>query len=200
MLKRLRAVNFLSLQDLELNLGLTNVFVGPNMAGKSNIFECLKFLTSIATSGLIKAMIGRNGFPEVVWKGPSGNHKISISFSGETKTLERESSYDYELTILVSQTGFTSIEYEHLSATVNGRRSVLAEMKNGQGSINRLDGTKVADTTGSPVSSILELAMPGWEGFAFKNYVASWRYYKLSPIVMKQANAAVLQSFLQEHG
>lgn len=44
MLTRLQAQNFKNLRRLDLPLGPVNVLVGPNMGGKSNILDVLRFL------------------------------------------------------------------------------------------------------------------------------------------------------------
>ncbi|MFQ5664203.1 MAG: AAA family ATPase [Terriglobia bacterium] len=201
MLKTLRVKNYLSLRDLDLELTGRNVLVGPNMAGKSNLVDCLRFLTQVAQMGLIKAFIDRGGFSEVVWKGTPTGHRISISLSGEEQAEgEPTARYQYEISILGSPTGFTSIEREQLTVETNGRTFTLADLKHGQGSINRLDGSKVSESTGGPTVSALELSIPGWEGMKVKEHIASWRFYKLVPEAMKQANAAVAQNFLTERG
>src|SRR5271170_1225971 len=75
MLKRIKARNFLSLRDIDLELGPRNVFVGPNMSGKSNLIESLKFLQESVgrapddATSLQQAFSKRGSFDEVVWKG-----------------------------------------------------------------------------------------------------------------------------------
>lgn len=201
MLKRLRVKNYLSLRDVDLELTKRNILVGPNMAGKSNLVDCLRFLTQIAQQGLIKAFIDRHAFSEVVWKGTPPEHRISISLDGEER-LEGEppARHHYEISILGSEKGFVSVETEMLSVERNGRVFILADLKNGQGRINRLDGSKVSETTGGPTVSVLELSVPEWEGMRIKQHVASWHYYKLVPENMKVQNAAISQNFLQERG
>ncbi len=49
MLRRLKVKNYKSLRNLDLRLGRLNVLVGPNAAGKSNILDCLAFLSELAT-------------------------------------------------------------------------------------------------------------------------------------------------------
>ena len=46
MIKQLRVRNFLSLKDVDLELGTRNLLVGPNMSGKSNLIDCFRFLTT----------------------------------------------------------------------------------------------------------------------------------------------------------
>ena len=39
MIKRLQVKNYKSLKDLDLELNRTNILVGPNMSGKSNLID-----------------------------------------------------------------------------------------------------------------------------------------------------------------
>jgi len=67
-LNKLIIKNYKSIQDIELNLGNLNVFVGPNNAGKSNILDCLKFLAEFILKGT-EAINLRGGFSNIVWNG-----------------------------------------------------------------------------------------------------------------------------------
>jgi len=49
--RRLRIKNFLSIRDVDLELGKLSVFVGPNSSGKSNIVRALQLLTNHARLG-----------------------------------------------------------------------------------------------------------------------------------------------------
>ncbi|MHB8381688.1 MAG: AAA family ATPase [Candidatus Binataceae bacterium] len=62
MIKSLRVKNFLSLRNVDLNT--RNVLVGPNMSGKSNVIDCLKFLSQLASSGLRDALFVSAGGTE----------------------------------------------------------------------------------------------------------------------------------------
>jgi predicted ATPase len=44
------------------------------------------------------------------------------------------------------------------------------------------------------------MSIPGWKGMEVKNFIASWRYYNLIPILMKSVNPAVEQRFLTQTG
>jgi len=201
MIKRLHVKNFLSLRDVELELTQRNVLVGPNMSGKSNLIECLLFLTQVAISGLNKALLDRNGFAEVVWKGSPSDQRIGISLFYERHLpQEPPTSYEYEISVLGSQAGFVSIEKETIVAEKEGRRFTLAELADGRGSIKHLDGAQISTSTGAPNVSALEMSIPGWKGMEVKNFIASWRFYKLVPDLMKSANAAVEQKFLTKTG
>ncbi len=55
-LRRIRVKNFKTFDDLDLELGDLNVFVGANASGKSNFIHILEFLRDIAVSGLENAV------------------------------------------------------------------------------------------------------------------------------------------------
>lgn len=199
MIKKLHMKNYKSLKDLDIELGERNVLVGPNMSGKSNLLDCLKFLTQMCVSGVSAAFLDRGGFPEVVWK---GGEEASISFQivieKEVNTQPGE-CYTYEISILGSQKGAISIEREHLIVTAANNVSTLVDLKNGQGRITHADG-KTAFTPSDPTRSALEFSVPGWEGMEVKDYISAWRYYHFSLPAMKQPNAAVAQQYLMESG
>ncbi|MBI3781352.1 MAG: AAA family ATPase [candidate division NC10 bacterium] len=202
MIKRLRISNYLSLREVDLELGKRNLLIGPNMAGKSNLVDCFKFLTQMCISGLVKAFQDRNGFPEVVWKG-GDESRISFRLTGEVSASEKESPrvYDYELSVIGGATGLVSIEREHLIVRAGNETSTLIDLRHGQGKITHANGDTVFKLP-SPSQSALEFAVPGWEGTAVKNLISRWHYYHLTPANMKlrSPGPAVAQTFLSESG
>ncbi len=201
MIKRLRVRNYLSLKDVDLELGGRNVLVGPNMSGKSNLIDCCRFLTTMVTSGLKKAFLDRGGFQEVVWKG--GNEsQISIALIAEVPIDEngRKKVYDYEISIIGSATGLITVETETLKVKTRNSVKTLIDLKNGRGKVLNEDGTPAFRHPGDPTRSVLEFNVPGWEGTLVKTFISIWRFYRLIPALMKQANAATSQSFLNEGG
>jgi predicted ATP-dependent endonuclease of OLD family len=50
MLTRIRIENFKSLKNLDIELGLTNVLVGTNMSGKSNLIDAFRFIVDLITT------------------------------------------------------------------------------------------------------------------------------------------------------
>ncbi len=201
MIKRLRVRNYLSLKDIDLELGQRNILVGPNMAGKSNVIDCFRFLTHMANSGLTKAFLDRGGFSEVLWKGDNDS-RISFQLVAEDRISEKDSekTYRYEISILGSSTGVISVEREYLEVQTGDRISKLIDRRHGQGEITHQDGT-IAFSPPRPDQSALEFSVPGWEGTLVKNLMANWRFYRLLPVLMKQqVNLAIGQNFLLENG
>ncbi len=200
MIKRLRALNYLSLKDVDLELGGRNVLVGPNMSGKSNLIDCLRFLTSMVISGLKQAFLNRNGFQEVVWKGSEEN-RISLGLTVEVPIAEKELKkiYDYEISIIGSETGLITVDREKLTVKTNSQTGTLIDLKSGQGNLTHANGS-IAFSLSDPTVSALEFNVPGWEGTDFKSLISMCRFYRLMPALMKQANAAMGQNFLNENG
>lgn len=200
MIRKLQINNYLSIKELDLRLGLRNILVGPNMAGKSNLIDCFKFLTHMTVAGLNRAFLDRGGFQEVVWKGGRGDR---ISFCLVLEGLaeqEREKTYQYELSINGSPTGLISVEKEKLVVEAGKKSSTLIDLSEGRGKITHADGKVLTSGPFDASKSILEYNIPGWEGTTLKNYISSWRFYRLIPSLMKQANAALGQQFLTETG
>lgn len=204
MIKQLRVQNYLSLKEVTLDLGLRNVLVGPNMAGKSNIVDALRFLTHVALSGLMAAVNARGGFSEILWKGTEEG-QISFFVTGEVALNKDKSprTYDYEISLFGSArtgTGAFSIEKETLKRCDEGGEYILADFRNGQGKGLHKDGSVAFEAREPSNKSFLEYSIPGWEGMVFKNSVSLWRFYRLIPFAMRQPNIVSEQSFLTEQG
>ncbi len=133
MIKRLRVRNYLSLKDVDLELGGRNFLVGPNMSGKSNLVDCLRFLTTMVIFGLNKAFQDRGGFQEVVWKG-GDETRISIGLTFEAPFEEKEllKIYDYEISIVGSATGLIAVEREKLTVKTGDIAKTLIDLKTGR--------------------------------------------------------------------
>lgn len=63
MISRIRAYNFLSLRDVEVELSKLSVFVGPNASGKSNIIKALMLLGNHARRGCPVGVEGSGPLP-----------------------------------------------------------------------------------------------------------------------------------------
>ncbi len=197
MITRIQVQNYLSLRNVDLKLNRkNNVFVGPNMAGKSNLIDCFKFLTQIVTNGLQKAFLDRGGFSEVIWKGEHTN-RISLQLRAEND--DGNEIYDYGITVLGSATGTIAVEQERLVVTADNQAITLIDLNNGQGTITHRDGSTAFAPPG-PGRSALEFNVPGWIGTEVQTFLSSWRFYRFLPALMKQPNAATNQTFLTENG
>jgi len=201
MIKKLRVRNFLSLKDVTLELGTNNILVGPNMSGKSNLIDCFRFLTTMVTQGLNKAFLDRGGFHEVAWKGADESRiyfALTVESPFENSLSKKE--YDYEISIIGGQTGKIAVEREKLTIKSDGTIKTLIDLTSGHGEVKKEDGSVAFAPGGDPTRSALEFDVPGWEGSLLRALVSRWRFYRLIPTAMKQANAAASQVFLEEYG
>ena len=80
MIKKLKIKNYKSLKDVELELDKFNVLIGPNASGKSNLLDCLTFISEIAQGSIDKSLTGRGGYERVVFSGKKENIELSIDF------------------------------------------------------------------------------------------------------------------------
>ena len=72
MIKTLKVKNYKSLRDVKINFGYKNLLIGPNMSGKSNIIDCLIFISESAVgsgagSSLFNSITKRGGFEFIAW-------------------------------------------------------------------------------------------------------------------------------------
>jgi len=201
MIKKLRVRNFLSLKDVSLELGINNLVVGANMSGKSNLIDCFRFLTTMVTQGLNKAFLDRGGFQEVVWKGgDESNIVFGLTIEAPAENSLAKKEYDYEITIVGGQTGRFVVESEKLTVKSKNAVKTLVDLKSGGGEVKKEDGTVAFAPPGDPTRTALEFDVPGWDGDVVRALISRWRFYRLIPTAMKQANAATSQNFLEEYG
>lgn len=101
-LMRLRARNFRSLKDVEVQLQPLNVLVGPNGAGKSNLLDVIAFLGDSGREDLGPAVTSRGGFERVRFRGLADRSTEPLSIEIEaavTKNSNRKASDNYTLAV-----------------------------------------------------------------------------------------------------
>ena len=91
MLEELRAKNYKSLKDLRLEFGKFNVLIGPNASGKSNIMDCLAFLSGLAKGYYLEALLSeRGGFDHVAFGGEAEEIRLGIDVGIDDGTFSYE--------------------------------------------------------------------------------------------------------------
>lgn len=205
MITRIRIQNFKSLRNLDMELGRTNVLVGPNMSGKSNLIDAFRFLVDLiipaaGVQGLSNAMIKRNGFQEVAWKG-EGSNVISFTLDGTLVAKSGEPlKWTYHLEILGERRyGNVNVQREELTLFKSDSPLFLITTEQGQrvlNGANRAGISQIHDTG----RLALEYEFPDWEGNEIRTSIASWRFYRLIPPSMRQANPSAASQVLSEYG
>jgi predicted ATPase len=201
MFTRLRTQNFRSLRSLDLPLRSLNVLVGPNMGGKSNVIDALRFLYEAwfpqpGTYGPVNALTRRGGIDEVLWKG--GKDKL-LSLAAEfAEPSQPETSFEYQIELVGGAAGYVNIQEEKLVLR-KGEKHYPLILQDGEGrwlvnaSAERLVSVQAQ-------RSAMELAPPNWDGYPLKWFAQNWRYFQLVPSLMKQINQVTSGGVLDING
>ncbi|MFD0456094.1 AAA family ATPase [Streptomyces sp. 2114.2] len=156
--------NFRTLTDTKLPLGPLTVMVGPNAAGKSNVFHALEFLRSVSRDGIVTALEERGGFETVAFRGgPKPVSRITIGVEGiwsEFASKEHPDSYELSVNrrrkslldpVLYRQERFTQHPRQDISTSV--------ELKSATVEVNSplaTDGLEGTDGIGRMTSALHE--------------------------------------------
>jgi predicted ATPase len=109
MLDQIRIHNYKSLRGVALDLRPFNVLIGPNNAGKSNVFDCLQLLSELTRYQQGEPVHSRGGFSSIIWNGEIKN-SIGIEVSGHEPSFPDQGGdryrFDYELHIAGGPTHF----------------------------------------------------------------------------------------------
>jgi predicted ATPase len=195
MIRRIKVRNFLSLKEVDLDLGLRSLLIGPNMSGKSNLFACLRFLSTAlgspdpsGTSGFQRAIFSLGGFGEVAWKGADDPMiQIGVTIEIPRASSEPPKTYDYQVSLMGSfHNSNLLVESESLTVAIDSDRQCIFEVKGGSGRWT-LNGKTTELNVSYSDRSILEfIGLPEFEGTAFRSLLATWRFYNLVPALMRR--------------
>lgn len=109
MLDQIQIRNYKSLRDVALDSRAFNVLIGPNNAGKSNVFDCLHLLSELTRFSQGEPVHSRGGFSSIVWNGEIKN-SIGIEISGhEPRSPDQDGDryrFKYEMHIAGGPTHF----------------------------------------------------------------------------------------------
>lgn len=148
MLTRIEIDGFKTFEDFSLDLRPFTAIVGPNASGKSNLFDALRFLASLAKTDIRTSMQDLRGLPEELFRHTAAGNVESMSFAVEV-LLEREGidsfgrkyeivaqrlRYELKLQLIKDSDGFprgVQVVHEHCAplARVNDRADYLRGRK-----------------------------------------------------------------------
>ncbi len=203
MLKAVRVQNFKSFRDVEVKLGTRNFLIGPNRAGKSNFIEVFRFLHRVAFPqpggrGLANAFPG--WFREWTWKG-GDSHLMVVSLEGIAARIQDDEnlSWNYRLEISSDAYGGVTVPDERLCVHLKSGPAELIVSEGGRRRLVNSDGREVVPGIDRDRAAI-EFEIPAWDGGFLRNVIASWRFYRLIPQLMRTVNPAAAPPFLTENG
>lgn len=185
MIKTLEIKNYKSLEDVKIDLRPFTVFVGPNNAGKSNILDCLKFLSELVKEGA-PAVASRGGFQCIVWGGDF-HRSISVNLRANIGK-DKEEVITYQIGLAGGPTHYTVSE-EYLDYDLPSKKIRIMEPQRFERQVVFRDiderqtiysGFSVPDT-----SPILQLAHSG-PAMVFRNYIIRWAFFNFVPSHMQK--------------
>ncbi|MBI2918592.1 MAG: AAA family ATPase [Chloroflexi bacterium] len=189
MIETLRVQNYKSLKDIEIPLKPLTVLVGPNAAGKSNILDCLRFLSEVATTGRTDLPFERrHGFKEVAW---GGDQERLISLHVLWQPPHRDSNvFEYAL----------EVQGPTFERDVKVKKEALSGGETGF--LRGEDGLVHGDKTEFPVGPQESLLVPpGNSGrTAARRLMSSWTFYDFLAHVMRQPQPVAKQTRLTPDG
>ena len=116
-IKRLRARNYKSIRELDLELGPLTVLVGPNASGKSNVVDALRFMAHALEWNLDSAITSREGIGAVRRLKPRGSpHDVEVGFNAE----QGDFHLDYGFVIASQRGGSYRVKRERCAASSDG--------------------------------------------------------------------------------
>lgn len=173
MIKMLSVRNYKSLRDVELELGKYNVLVGPSNGGKSNILDCLAFLSETSQRPVSDVLAERGRYEEVVFGGEVVDIELGIDFLLDGEIGQYVLCYDGE-----------EVVEERL--TVGGEAKLALSRSHAM--VLRDDGSWQEGIEDRRSSAVCIFGQD--EGFPyvkrFRDYIGSWRLHDFFVAEMRQ--------------
>ncbi|MCX6999794.1 MAG: AAA family ATPase [Candidatus Sumerlaeota bacterium] len=109
MIKTITIENFLSFEKITIPLKPFNVFIGPNNAGKSNIFKAMKFLQIICSGVKFDEVFGGGAILErnFLYRGAKEKR---MSFHLEFQPPHKKEIYEYTIALQATLTEIIKLE------------------------------------------------------------------------------------------
>jgi predicted ATPase len=181
-----------SIQQLRLPLNQVNVLTGPNGCGKSNLYQAMYLLASVAQGNLAEAFAAEGGMPSALWAG--ARRKRSKQEELRLTLRVHFDDYQYELRCgLPTPPGFVTreeqshflldpeVKEEYLSFDYNGRPLRLMEREQNTAWARDDEGRRVTfplafSTSDSVLANLREPHLYPQLSMAAMQ-LRSWRFY-----------------------
>lgn len=197
MLNKITIKNYKSSENVSLTLRPFNVFIGPNNAGKSNIFDCLMFLSELVSLGA-PAISSRGGFQYLVW---GGDTKRAISIEVEVSIIDpqndQEKQFHYQIEIVGEPKGLGHLSKMRLTCRVKSAWRVLLESEAERLMARDLQGKELGWINLAPEFEWLRHYHPHWNFF---RDLRDWRFYNPVPSRMADVQPVKKDLILQREG
>ena len=196
-LEKLEVNNYKSLHSLTISLRKFNVFIGRNNSGKSNLLDCLQFISEITTINPTSAAFAERGdYSHVVF---GGNLKEQITLKVWQDINGAQTDYE----IILGENGIINERVFDESHNL-----VLLDRKE-PGTVNIFDegGHSISTIGTNPtVSGLMYIrADPVYQKKSptlanLVSFLNDWKFYKLNPAALRSALGARRQYDIGKDG
>jgi predicted ATPase len=225
---RMKAKNFLSLENLDLDLERLTAFVGPNASGKSNIVDVLRFVSDVWKTGLDSAVMNRNGITAMRrWSSKGRPYDVDLGLTTANSELECH----YQIVIGSQPYGEFTVKKEHFYAVHVPTGLKIEEYEIEDGGLTKpplprstsedLSLTLPSDAKMPSLSSQIRFparshfqsgiaAYTGRKGYGpggrqspflvFRSFMRSMEFYNIFPDVVREPQRPGLSARLMQHG
>jgi predicted ATPase len=204
-LTHIKIQNYKSLKDFSLDLSPFMVFVGRNNVGKSNIIDCLQFLSDFVVNG-DKAVKERGGFQDIVFNRDFTNTiHIELSMDIASNQSPKRKQCEYIIELESDRHGHCFNKKETFSLLGKKKKTLLEFPVHGHGT------AILRDETGEQIS---EVGHSGPGSFLypfsdrerspiladFSSELEKWKNFNLAPQLMTESYQVQTGLRLQSFG
>lgn len=182
-LEKLEVENYKSLHSLTIPIRKFNVFIGRNNSGKSNLLDCLQFISEITTNPTNTAFAARGDYSHVVFGGYL-KEQITLKVWQDINGVK----IDYEIILgengIINERVFDeSRNLVLLDRKEPGTIKILNEVEHSTGTLGTnpiVSGLMYVRT--NPVYQKISPTLANLVSF-----LNSWKFYKLNPAALRNA-------------
>ena len=216
MLKRFYIDNFKTHINTTLDLAPTNLLIGVNNSGKTNLCQALRLVGFSASMPLSKAVLLAVGDEWNLANVHLGKSTIDMRVDAVLNHEGEPCTFEYELSLKILEpmaakeagTRFV-VGHEKLTVTTDGFNGASL-IQNDDGRVRLLHETKKARgeeqfaQTSAPVDATMLSRLYDLKDYPranlFKKYLASWLYYDLDSLQLRSPEAKILETVLNTDG
>ncbi len=194
MFTRLHVKNFLSLKNVDIELGKVNVFIGPNASGKSNIAKVFRLVAKHAKEG-IPALEGYKRLRDLSFNfNPAvGVHIVLEMLIGSTKygyRLELTNERYFEQILMANEPVITHDGSEY-GVRIKGETRGGLISGGGQAYYGRMTSKSVLTSLPSDMEA---------EIYHLASSIGKISVHSFAPDILRLENSVAEQPFLKYHG
>lgn len=213
--RELNVSGYRSVRDIRLRLKRTNVLVGANGCGKSNLYRSMMLLSAAARGNFASIIADEGGMPSILWAGARRKNEKArlhlevtlkdLSFSMECGRIPFNDRFTAELVCFIND---PDIKTEEVSLVSKGKSVSLLKRSSARITARNMDGRRLeyplAVTNNESVLSGLRDPQKFPELARLREEFLNWRFYHHFRTdigsLLRQPQVGVLTPVLSDDG